>query len=366
MPPAAGRSYGDPQPLLLPRTYNIKRILGKGTYGSVYEAFIEETGETVAIKDVAFSANDREVSILRELDGHPNIIGLQFLFASEDKQKLHLVLEYASDTMHRVIRHHNVLFGPMDLQQVRLYTYQLLRAIAYAHSHGIMHCDVKPQNLLIDGATKTLKVCDWGTAKRVDYRETSASYVCSRYYRAPELCIGSTHYGYAVDTWSCGCVYSEMILGQPLFPGRDGTNQFMEIIKILGTPSPEELKAMNHYYPEYEFTPKVAPYKWSTVFRGFVTDAASDLAGLMLCYDPGKRIKPLQALCHRFFHELRKAECPDFPSTLFEFGEDELTLLSPQEREVLTPAWFQQKTERLRQEKLGAKRQRQQGAKQQR
>merc|ERR1711957_103700 len=100
---------------------------------------------------------------------------------------------------------------------VKLYTYQLMRGLALMHGRGMLHCDIKPQNLLLDGRSHTLKICDFGTARRMVYGEKNRPYVCSRYYRAPELIVGNETFTTSVDLWSAGCVMAEMILGQPLF-----------------------------------------------------------------------------------------------------------------------------------------------------
>lgn len=83
--------------------------------------------------------------------------------------------------------------------------------------------------------------------------EPNVSYICSRYYRAPELIFGATNYTLSIDTWSTGCVMAELILGQPFFPGESGIDQLVEIIKILGTPSKQEIAAMNASYVEHRF-----------------------------------------------------------------------------------------------------------------
>jgi len=90
---------------------------------------------------------------------------------------------------------------------------------------------------LIDPAAHILKLCDFGSAKRVLKGEVNVSYICSRYYRAPELIFGATDYTNAIDVWSAGCVIAELLLGQPLFPGESGVDQLVEIIKVLGTPT---------------------------------------------------------------------------------------------------------------------------------
>ena len=129
--------------------------------GVVYQAQILETGERVAIKSVRMqeAEKDRKVQILKELNGHPNIVSLSgaYLSDTESEPRLNLVLEFLSDTLSRVIKHYNHQKTTMPLNYVRLYFYQLLRGLAFIHGRGIMHCDVKPQNLLLDGRTHRLK-----------------------------------------------------------------------------------------------------------------------------------------------------------------------------------------------------------------
>lgn len=102
---------------------------------------------------------------------------------------------------------------------------------------GFCHRDIKPQNLLVHPDTHELNICDFGSAKKLLKGETNVSYICSRYYRAPELIFGATDYGKCIDVWSIGCVIGELLLGQPMFPGDSGVDQLVEIIKILGTPT---------------------------------------------------------------------------------------------------------------------------------
>ena len=129
----------------------------------------------------------------------------------------------------------------------------MARALASVHKLGICHRDIKPQNLLVDTKTHVLKICDFGSAKILAPTEPNISYICSRYYRAPELIFGAVHYTTAIDVWSTGCVMAEMLLGSPLFPGDSGVDQLVEIIKVLGTPSKEQIMHMNPGTPSSLF-----------------------------------------------------------------------------------------------------------------
>ncbi len=106
--------------------------------------------------------------------------------------------------------------------------------------------------------------------------EPNISYICSRYYRAPELIFGATDYTSAIDVWSVGCVVAELLLGQPLFPGESGVDQLVEIIKVLGTPSREEIHAMNPNYTEFKF-PQIKAHPWTKVFSKRMPPDAVDL-----------------------------------------------------------------------------------------
>merc|ERR1712085_248459 len=270
-----------------------------GSFGIVYQAQVVETGESVAIKKVFQDKRykNRELQIMKELK-HPNIVELKHAFyTSGDKPGetyLNVVMEYCSDTVYRVMKHYNKMKQPVPHIFVQLYSYQMSRACAYIHAVGICHRDIKPQNLLVDGHTHALKFCDFGSAKRLVKGEPNVAYICSRYYRAPELIFGATDYSTIIDICSTACVTAELILGQPIFPGESGVDQLVEIIKVLGTPTRDELMAMNPNYTEFKF-PQIKPCQWRKVFRSKTPDDAVDFIACTLAYAPANRIKPLEA-----------------------------------------------------------------------
>ncbi|KAF2069372.1 hypothetical protein CYY_009306, partial [Polysphondylium violaceum] len=255
---------------------------------------------------------------------------------------LNLVLEYVPDTVYRVARHYSISKQPVPMLYVKLYIYQLCRSINYIHSLGICHRDIKPQNLLLDTSTSTLKLCDFGSAKVLIKGETNVSYICSRHYRAPELIFGATNYTTTIDVWSLGCVLAELLLGQPLFPGENGIDQLVEIIKVLGTPTKEQIHAMNPYYTSFKF-PEIKANPWSKVFRSKEVPSESiDLISKILHYDPSTRLKPVEICAHPFFDELRdpKTTLPDGKPLppLFNFTISEQNTIGPKHAKILIPA----------------------------
>lgn len=124
-------------------------------------------------------------------------------------------------TVYRINAQFKKLNQPVHPILQKLYSYQLLRGLAYIHNEGVMHRDIKPQNLLVDPTCHILKICDFGSAKKYKEEDASIAYITSRYYRAPELIFGNTKYDTKIDIWSAGCVIAEVVLGEPLFRGEN-------------------------------------------------------------------------------------------------------------------------------------------------
>ncbi|XP_055694210.1 protein kinase shaggy isoform X10 [Lutzomyia longipalpis] len=315
-------------------SYTDTKVIGNGSFGVVFQAKLCDTGELVAIKKVLQDKRfkNRELQIMRRLE-HCNIVKLKYFFYSSGEKKdevyLNLVLEYIPETVYKVARQYARNKQTIPINFIRLYMYQLFRSLAYIHSLGICHRDIKPQNLLLDPETAVLKLCDFGSAKQLIQGEPNVSYICSRYYRAPELIFGAINYTSKIDVWSAGCVLAELLLGQPIFPGDSGVDQLVEIIKVLGTPTREQIREMNPNYTEFKF-PQIKSHPWQKVFRARTPPEAISLVSKLLEYTPSARITPLQACAHPFFSDLR--ECyqrlpngNELPP-LFNFTEHELSI----------------------------------------
>uniref|UniRef100_A0A7S3PRH8 Protein kinase domain-containing protein n=1 Tax=Aplanochytrium stocchinoi TaxID=215587 RepID=A0A7S3PRH8_9STRA len=314
-------------------SYNATRVVGNGSFGVVFEATVVQTGEIVAIKKVLQDKRfkNRELQLMRKLV-HPNIVQLKHCFYSNgdknDQLFLNLVLEFVPETVHSISKSYKDKKKLVPGFLTKLYIYQVCRALAHCHALEICHRDIKPQNLLVDPANHVVKLADFGSAKQIVENEPNVSYICSRYYRAPELIFGSTEYTTSIDLWSMGCVFGELLLGQPLFPGQNGVDQLVEIIKSLGTPTRQEIESMNRSYTEFKF-PQIKAHPWSKMFRSGTDPDAVDLISKILVYEPHKRLHPLKACAHEYFNELRDAKTKlpngsDLPKELFQFTPTEL------------------------------------------
>jgi glycogen synthase kinase 3 beta len=281
--------------------YEAERVVGQGAFGAVYLARIANTEQRVAIKKVHQDPKfiNRELQIMRSCSKHPHpcVLGLKQYYISngeaEGSKYLNLVMEYIPDTLHGISRKYGSVVGFMPIIQVKLYIYQLARAMAHIHGLGVTHRDLKLQNVLVDEKTFTLKLCDFGSAKCLVVGEPNVAYICSRHYRAPELIFEATSYTTAIDVWSIGCVMAELLLGTPMFPGSSAVDQLVEVIQVLGSPTKKQMNAMNpnceaKRFPQLESTPL------SEVFVPTTPPEAIELLTALFQYAPNERPKAIE------------------------------------------------------------------------
>ncbi|KAF0313168.1 Cyclin-dependent kinase-like 2 [Amphibalanus amphitrite] len=173
---------------------------------------------------------------------HENLVNLLEVFRR--KRRLCLVFEFVESTALDLLEARSS--GGLDPEAVRSYTFQLLRALEFCHAQNIIHRDIKPENVLISGLG-VLKLCDFGFARPLaGPGENCTDYVATRWYRAPELLVGDTRYGREVDVWAAGCLFSEVLTGDPLFPGDSDIDQLYQIIQTTGPLSKAHLELLTH------------------------------------------------------------------------------------------------------------------------
>ncbi|XP_058090092.1 probable serine/threonine-protein kinase At1g09600 [Magnolia sinica] len=279
--------------------------IGQGTYSNVFKARDLETGKIVALKKVRFVNTDpesvrfmaREIHILRRLD-HPNVMKLEGLVTSRMSSTLYLALEYMEHDLAGLAAAPDVKFTE---PQIKCYMQQLLRGLEHCHSRGVLHRDIKGSNLLIDN-NGNLQITDFGLATffKPNQEQPLTSRVVTLWYRPPELLLGATEYGVAVDLWSTGCILAELLTGKPIMPGRTEVEQMHKIFKLCGSPSEDywrksKLAHATIFKPQH-------PYKRcvSETFKDFPSSAL-DLLDVLLAIEPEDRGSASSALKSKFF-----------------------------------------------------------------
>nr|XP_020769419.1 cyclin-dependent kinase-like 4 [Odocoileus virginianus texanus] len=280
--------------------------IGEGSYGVVFKCRNKISGQVVAIKKFVESEDDpvvkkialREIRMLKQLK-HPNLVNLIEVFRR--KRKMHLVFEYCDHTLlNELERNPN---GVAD-GVIKSVLWQTLQALNFCHKHNCIHRDVKPENILI---TKQgiIKICDFGFARILIPGDAYTDYVATRWYRAPELLVGDTQYGSSVDIWAAGCVFAELLTGQPLWPGKSDVDQLYLIIRTLAlhtTCSPPPLMAAERQTGAFQEA------QWETLEEKFsdVYPVALNFMKECLKMNPDDRLTCAQLLESPYFDSFQE------------------------------------------------------------
>ncbi|KAJ8446813.1 hypothetical protein Cgig2_016123 [Carnegiea gigantea] len=284
--------------------------IGEGTYGQVYMARELQTGEIVALKKIRMDNEKegfpitaiREIKILKKLH-HENVIKLKEIVTSPDGNKykggIYMVFEYMDHDLTGLADRPGMRFS---VPQIKCYMRQLLTGLHYCHVNQVLHRDIKGSNLLIDNEG-VLKLADFGLARSFsnDHNGNLTNRVITLWYRPPELLLGSTKYGPAVDMWSVGCIFAELLHGKPIFPGKDEPEQINKIFELCGAPDESnwpgvtKLPWYNNFKPNRPMKRRLREY-----FRHFDRHAL-ELLERMLTLDPSQRISAKDALDAEYF-----------------------------------------------------------------
>lgn len=297
--------------------YECLNFIDEGTYGLVFRARDIETGKIYALKQVKLHDKNKDgfpTTSLREIMtlfavSHPNVVSLREIVVGSTLNKIYLVLEYADHDLLSILDRMSKPYSPSEVKSLMK---QLLEGVQHLHDNWILHRDLKPANLLITNGG-ILKICDFGLAR--NYADPIPKYtqgVVTLWYRAPELLMGSRTYSTAIDVWSVGCIFVELLRKTPLWKGQGELDQLGMIAKILGRPCEERWAGFSELPNADRVSFRNCGKKNRLIEKIFdgvangksrITNSAADLMERMLCYDPVQRITADAALRHQYFTE---------------------------------------------------------------
>jgi CTD kinase subunit alpha len=281
-------------------------VVGSGTYGKVFKAVHVYTKSLVALKKIRMEGERdgfpvtavREIKLLQSLK-HENIVMLQEVMV--EKNDCYMVFEYLSHDLTGLLNHPTFKLEPAHKKHLAK---QLFDGLDYLHRRGVLHRDIKAANILVS-SDGLLKLADFGLArfyakrKHLDYTNR----VITIWYRSPELLLGETQYGPAVDIWSAACVLVEIFTRHAIFPGDGGEiSQLEKIYAVLGTPNKVDWPGLTDM-AWFELLRPTArkPNLFAEKYKERLTPAAYDLLEAMFQYDPAKRPSASDILEHPYF-----------------------------------------------------------------
>ncbi|KAL7442341.1 hypothetical protein ACHAXH_006672 [Discostella pseudostelligera] len=311
--------------------FDICHKVGQGAYGIVWKAISRKHGRTVALKkcfdafrcDVDAQRTFREVMYLRALScgnvntgenqGHPNIVKLFNVIRADNDRDLYITFEYSETDLSHVIKAR--ILEPVHIQFI---IYQLLKALKFLHSAALLHRDIKPSNILVDSSC-AIKLCDFGLCRSIAAEEQQkymqenlvlTDYIATRWYRPPEVLVGSRRYNAGIDLWSVGCILGEMFRGGPLLPGASTLGQLEMIFEMTGNPHSKDVKSWQSPYAPAILAKVQAKrrVKLDELCKNLPRDAKHLMKDLFKL-DPSKRGSAALALEHEYlatFHDPEK------------------------------------------------------------
>ena len=328
---------------IIDKKYSVVKKLGQGAYGVVCSCKDNEKNILVAMKKIQNAFEDlidakrivREIRLLHFLN-HPSIIKLFDVEKPKDLANfndIYFATEYMDTDLHKVIYSKQ----PLSDSHYQYFIYQLIAGVNYLHSANVIHRDLKPQNILVNKDCQ-IKICDFGLGRGLpeegdgtdDGSGNLTEYVTTRWYRAPEVILCPSQYSKAMDIWSIGCIFAELMARCPIFRGENYLDQIKKINEILGSPDENDMSYITDLNARKFITnlPKNKKIGFDQIFPNG-NPLAIDLLEKMLCFNPQKRINIEQCLNHPYFKDIRDKNLETTALHSFDWSFDKIKLTKP-------------------------------------
>jgi mitogen-activated protein kinase 1/3 len=328
---------------IIDKKYSVVKKLGQGAYGVVCSCKDNEKNILVAMKKIQNAFEDlidakrivREIRLLHFLN-HPSIIKLFDVEKPKDLANfndIYFATEYMDTDLHKVIYSKQ----PLSDSHYQYFIYQLIAGVNYLHSANVIHRDLKPQNILVNKDCQ-IKICDFGLGRGLpeegdgtdDGSGNLTEYVTTRWYRAPEVILCPSQYSKAMDIWSIGCIFAELMARCPIFRGENYLDQIKKINEILGSPDENDMSYITDSNARKFITnlPKNKKIGFNQIFPNG-NPLAIDLLEKMLCFNPQKRINIEQCLNHPYFKDIRDKNLETTALHSFDWSFDKIKLTKP-------------------------------------
>ncbi|CAD8047101.1 unnamed protein product [Paramecium sonneborni] len=291
----------------LKKKYILQKVLGYGQYGTVYQGVNMCTRETVAIKELRHSNTDQgiNVQVLREIE-ILKLMKCQQIISFKDlaygQNKVYIIMEYMEEDLLTALKR-----DTFSEQETKVIIFQVLQGLTYLHQLGIIHRDIKPNNIL--HTNLEIKICDLGMAQNLNKLKPQTTRIQNHSYRAPEVFLGQK-YCSKVDVWATGVLFIQLILKYNIFQGQSDIASFKQIIKFCGTPTEENwqgVTSLRNYSSLINEEPQ--PRILLTLLNKKLPPLLVNLIDSMLTLDPSQRISAQDALLHPYFHGLNIEKC---------------------------------------------------------
>ena len=324
--------------------YNFIRPIGHGAYGVVISAENRLNDTQVAIKKITRAFEDpvdakrilREIKLMK-MFSHENVIRVIDIIpppsSCEEFEDIYIVQDLMETDLHRIIYSKQSL----TIDHIQYFVYQIIRGLKYIHSANVLHRDLKPSNLLLN-SNCDLKICDFGLARVAEEAGDQTEYVVTRWYRAPEIMLACQDYTKAIDIWSVGCIFAELLGRRALFPGDDYMAQLRLICDKLGRPSEKDLDFVTSTRAK-RFILSLqdkSPSPIASSFPQYAHEAdALDLLTKMLTFRPQDRISIDDALAHPFMETLHNPQDEPVANFTIDFDFERETMTKERVQELI-------------------------------